>query len=234
MAAEVVKGAEPDTKFTAADLGYWMNHSVPILDSLMRSSGAYSAADRAAHIRVLSDHVLPNLGPRPSMAHTTCLLTKSGSPFQPSLNISSPEPQVRYCWEPLGARGGSESDPAAVEAAREVLSSLSKVFGFSSRWTNIFLSAFAPTIQEAKDVQSKLAGWLRSFTSTETEAPSIDRLPFVFVAFDLKGSNTSIKTYFNPKAKEIATGKACTETVFDILRNLEPSLDVASIDALAQ
>ncbi|KFH44067.1 Ent-kaurene oxidase-like protein [Hapsidospora chrysogenum ATCC 11550] len=226
--------AEPDTQSTAVDLDYWMNHSVPLLDSLMRSSAAYSPTDRAAHIRVLSDHVLPNLGPRPSMAHARSLLTKSGSPFQPSLNVSSREPQVRYCWEPLGAHGGSESDLSAVEAAREVLSSLSKAFGFSSRWINTFLSAFAPTMQEAKDVQTKLAGWLRSFTSAGTEASSVDRLPFVLIAFDLKGSNTSVKTYFNPKAKEIATGKPCTETVFDILRNLEPPLDVASIDALEQ
>ncbi|RYP42591.1 hypothetical protein DL767_000115 [Monosporascus sp. MG133] len=234
MATEVMRAIEQDSKSTAVDLDYWTHHCVPVLSSLLRSSGSYSPADQATHLRVLSDHVLPNLGPRPSMAHTRSLLTQSGSPFQPSINLSSCEPQVRYCWELLGVHGGSESDPSAVEAAREILSSLSKAFGFCSRWSDIFLSAFAPTPEEAKDVQVKLPEWLRSFTSADAEVTPIKRLPFVFVAFDLNGPKTSIKAYFNPKAKEIATGMPSTEMIWDILRNLEPSLDVASIDALAQ
>jgi DMATS type aromatic prenyltransferase len=234
MATEVVTALEHDSRSNAVDLDYWARHSVPFLSSLLKSAGSYSPTDHDAQLRFLSEHVIPNLGPRPSVAYTSSLLTQSGSPIQPSINVSSGKPQVRYCWELLGPRGGSDSDPFAVEAAREILSSFSTTFGFCTRWSDAWLSAFAPTPKEIQDVQVKLPKWLASFTSAETEVPLLKRLPFVFVAFDLKGPKTSMKAYFNPKAKEIATGTSATEMTWNVLRNLVPSLNAASIDVLAQ
>ncbi|GIK05236.1 aromatic prenyltransferase [Aspergillus viridinutans] len=234
MAIEVLNPLDHDSRSNAEDLDYWTHHCVPVLSSLLRSAESYLPADQDAQLRVLYEHVLPNLGPRPSVAHTRSFLTQSGSPFQPSINLSSGKPQVRYCWELLGHCGGSDSDPFAVEAAREILPSLSTAFGFCTRWTDAFISAFAPTPEEAKVTQAKLPKWLESFTSAASEVPPIKRLPFAFVAFDLKGPKTSIKAYFNPKAKEIATGTPATEMTWNVLRNLVPCINPASIDVLAQ
>lgn len=230
---EAVTAPARDSKH-AADLEYWTQHVVPIISSLLKSAGSYSPDDQDAHIRTLSEHVFPNLGPRPSMAHTRSFLTQTGSPLQPSINFSSGKPQVRYCWELLGAQGGSDGDPLAVEAAREILSYLSTAFGFSTRWSDAWLSAFAPTLEEAKSVQVKLPKWLASFTSAEEEVPALKRLPFAFVAFDLSGPKTSMKAYFNPKGKEIATGKPAADATWSTLRSLKPSLNTASIDILEQ
>ncbi|POR31661.1 Dimethylallyl tryptophan synthase [Tolypocladium paradoxum] len=216
------------------DLDYWTHHIVPILSSLLKSAGSYSPADQDAHIRALSEYVLPNLGPRPSVAHTRSFLTQTGSPFQPSINLNSEKPQVRYCWELLGPHGGSDSDPLGVEAAREILSYLSTAFGFCTRWSDAWLSAFAPTVEEAKELQVKLPRWLSSVIPAGAEVPSLKRLPFVFVAFDLSGPKTSIKAYFNPKAKEIVTGEPATDVTWNVLRSLTPSLNAASIDVLEQ
>jgi len=217
-----------------ADLDYWSRHAVPVLTSLLRSTESYSPADEEAQLRLLAEHVLPNLGPRPSMAHTCSLLTTGGSPFQPSLNLSAGKPIVRYCWELLGPQGGSDSDPFAVDAAREILSYLSKALGFSTRWSDVFLSAFAPTVEEARDAQAKLPKWLASKTSGEVDFSGLKRLPFSFVAFDLKGPKISTKVYFNPRPKEIATKMPVNDMIWNILRSLKPALNLEAISSIAR
>lgn len=225
---------EQTPRSDTVDLDYWARHAVPILASLLKSAESYSPADQDAHLRLLTDHVLPNLGPRPSAAHTGSLLTQSGSPFQPSLNLSAGKPIVRYCWELLGADGGSDTDPFAVDAAQKILFSLSKTLGFSTQWSDELLSAFAPTPEEAQDVRERLPKWLANFTSAEAGVPSLKRLPFSFVAFELKGSKTSTKAYFNPKIKEVATGVPANDMVWRVLRDLKPALNVESIDIVAK
>nr|BAM84051.1 aromatic prenyl transferase [Tolypocladium album] len=223
-----VTAPESDSK-SAAGRKYWTQLCTPILSSLLKSSGSYSAEEQETHIQNLSDYVIPNLGPRPSEAHTKSFLTQSGSPFQPSVNFSSKKTQVRYCWELLGPQGGSDSDPLAVEAAQDILSQLCKAFGYSTRWSDTWLSAFAPTLEEAKSVREMLPKWIATFTGG-AELPALKRVPFVFVAFDLDGAKTSMKAYYNPKGKEIATGKPASDLTWKVLRSLTPALSSTAID----
>ncbi|KAL7626882.1 hypothetical protein AAE478_003656 [Parahypoxylon ruwenzoriense] len=226
----VSQNSKPDP----VDARYWTGHCVPPLISLMKSVGSYSAVDQEAQLRILSEHVLPNLGPRPSIATSPSFLTQSGSPFQLSLNTSSFDNCVRYCWEMLGRNGGTDSDPLAIQAARTIMASLSVTFGFTSKWSDVLLSAFAIDRNEAQDVITRLPEWLENFVPRGVKAAPLERIPFAFAAFDLKGGNASVKLYVNPKAKEIATGVPAASTVWDILRKLTPSFNPTAIDMLEQ
>nr|AGN73100.1 aromatic prenyl transferase-like protein [Epichloe aotearoae] len=234
MATELLTTQTQNATSDPRDVEYWSRHCKPVLKSLLKSAGSYSEDEQEAQLRLLCDHVLPNLGPRPSRAPYPSFITQTGSPFQPQINISNNKPRIRYCWEPLGPRGGSESDPYGVEAAREIVSSLSKSFGFYSQWNDTFVDAFAPSPEQVRDVQEKLPKWLAKQMPPGVEPPLVRRLPFSFIAFELKDAKASIKTYFNPKAKELATGIPATEITWSALRNLKPSLNPASIDAVAK
>ncbi|KAI0600759.1 tryptophan dimethylallyltransferase-domain-containing protein [Biscogniauxia sp. FL1348] len=216
------------------DFRYWTSHCVPPLISLMRSAGSYSNTDQEAQLRILSEHVLPNLGPRPSLANSPSLLTQSGSPIQLSLNTSSLDNCVRYCWEMLGRDGGTDSDPLAIEAAKTITSTLSLAFGFTRKWSNALLSAFAVDRNEAHDVVTRLPEWLTNFVPKGETAAPLKRIPFAFAAFDLKSANASVKLYVNPKAKEIVTGVPTTSTLWAVLRTLIPPLNSTAIDILEQ
>lgn len=75
--------------------------------------------------------------------------------------------------------------------------------------------------------------WLKSF-GPDVQLPEIKRFQFCFVAFDLKGPKTSVKTYISPKVKAMATGISGTEITWNILRNLVPSFNPVLIDTLGQ
>ncbi|KAI1082127.1 P450 monooxygenase [Whalleya microplaca] len=221
-----------NSKLDPVNSRYWTSHCVPPLISLMKSSGSYSDADQEAQLRILAEHVIPNLGPSPSMATSPSLLTQSGSPFQLSLNTSSSGNRVRYCWEMLGYNGGTDSDPLAIQAARTIVASLSITFGFTNKWSDVLLSAFAISRNEAQDVIARLPEWLENFVPRGVKAAPLRRIPFALIAFDLKGASASVKLYINPKAKEIVTGVPAASTVWGILRTLAPSFNRTAIDML--
>lgn len=234
MATSVITLSQHEINSESPDCEYWARHTTPVLKSLMRSTGSYSDENIEAQVRLLSDYVIPNLGPRPSKAHTTSYLTQSGSPFQPNVNFSSDKPLFRYCWEVLGRSGGSETDPFAVDATHEILHSLSTSLGFSTKWTDTLQAQLAPSREEAKVVQAELPRWLQSFTGTDVEIPGFTRVPFCFVAFDTKESDVAVKAYFNPKSKEIATGTSSNQLALQALRKLEPALKTNTITIMEQ
>ncbi|ODA80715.1 hypothetical protein RJ55_03674 [Drechmeria coniospora] len=125
-----------------------------VLRSLLRSTGSYSSEEQDAQVQFLTKHVLPNLGPRPSVAYTKSFLTKSGSPIQLSVNLSARKPLVRYCWEILGPQGGSESDPFAIEAAKNIISHFADTLGFMKPPKSLPL-AFAAFDLKGDQVSSK-------------------------------------------------------------------------------
>nr|ACD43369.1 nonfunctional LtmF [Epichloe festucae] len=82
-----LNGLDPATR--ALDILYWKNHCIKQLESLLCAADSYSTADKAAQLRILSESVLPNLGPRPSKAIGPSYLTQSGSLIQLSLSTTS-------------------------------------------------------------------------------------------------------------------------------------------------
>ncbi|RDA85058.1 hypothetical protein CP532_3129 [Ophiocordyceps camponoti-leonardi (nom. inval.)] len=225
--------ADNDNISSSVDIAYWERNLAPVLSSLMKSAGTYSADEQEAQLRLLSEHVLPRLGPRLSAAHTTSFLTQNDSPLQPQMNFRPGKSTVRYCWEPLGAQGGSDSDPFAIDAAREALQHLSTTFHLCTEWSDALYSAFAPTMEEVRKVQEVLPKWLASF-GPPSDIPPPKRFPFSMIGMDMEGSRVGIKAYFNPKNKEFATGKPATDLAWETLRKLKPGLEPAAIDTVSQ
>lgn len=231
MATQTVTVLGQDVTADSLDMKYWSDNFIPPVKSLLEATEAYSPSEQEAQLRILKEVVLPNLGPRPSKAVGPSHLTQSGSPLQLSLNASSNN-CVRYCWEMLGASGGHGRDPLAIQAARDIVASVSAKFGFSTKWSNALLSAFAVKPDEAQHIIDMLPQWLQSFVPEGVEAAPLKRIPFALTAFDLKGSNISMKLYVNPKAKEIITGTPAAGEVWKILRTLTPAFKPEAIDML--
>ncbi|KAF5125089.1 Indole diterpene prenyltransferase ltmF [Metarhizium anisopliae] len=231
MATQTVTVLGQDVTADSMDMKYWSDNFIPPVKSLLEATEAYSPSEQEAQLRILKEVVLPNLGPRPSKAVGPSHLTQSGSPLQLSLNASSNN-CVRYCWEMLGASGGHGRDPLAIQAARDIVASVSAKFGFSTKWSSALLSAFAVKPDEAQHIIDMLPQWLQSFVPEGVEAAPLKRIPFALTAFDLKGSNISMKLYVNPKAKEIITGTPAAGEVWKILRTLTPAFKPEAIDML--
>ncbi|KYK60559.1 aromatic prenyl transferase [Drechmeria coniospora] len=219
---------------SAADLEYWTAHAVPVLRSLLRSTGSYSSEEQDAQVQFLTKHVLPNLGPRPSVAYTKSFLTKSGSPIQLSVNLSARKPLVRYCWEILGPQGGSESDPFAIEAAKNIISHFADTLGFSTQWSDVLMKSFALTPEEQAGGLLAMERWMAKCIPADAPVKPPKSLPLAFAAFDLKGDQVSSKTYFNPKVKEIVTGASVNELTWAVLRDLKPALHPEAIDLVQE
>ncbi|KID89001.1 aromatic prenyl transferase, partial [Metarhizium majus ARSEF 297] len=187
--------ADQTRPVTSLDLGFWMRHSISPLIALLRAAG-YSAADQGEHIRILCEHVLPNIGPRPTATH------------------------------PIKAR--------LQTAVRR--SSLASIFALESRrrWSDRLLEAFTPTAEEAKRSQENLQKWIASLLPPALETKPVSRLPFAAFAFDLDGPRALPKLYVNPKVKEIGSGSSTNETIWNLLRNLEPPINSKAVDAISE
>ncbi|KAK7955215.1 Indole diterpene prenyltransferase ltmF [Apiospora saccharicola] len=212
---------------------YWTEHCTLTIGRLMKSTGSYSKEDVQAQLRFLGEHVAPHLGPVPSQAavygHGPSLLTQTGSPLMPNLNISRAKAKVRYTVEILGSPGESENDPLAIGAARRILPTLTAEAGLSTAWMDPLLEALSLTKEECATVSERLPEWLASICN---DPPAITRLPFCFVAFDLEGPAREMKAYFNLKPKQLATGIPMSRTAFDVIRKLEQLNNPAGLEAL--
>lgn len=219
-----------DNKPDKLDIEYWTRHTVPYLSSLISTAG-YSSAEQEAQLSILIQHVIPYLGPRPSKANTTSFASLgNGSPFQPQINISSQKPFVRYIWEPLGPHGASDRDPWAIKVGHEAISHISKVFGFSTQWIDKVISAYTPEPEDCQKLNTALSRWFRE--RFNLPAAPFKRIPFTFVAFDLKGSSAAVKVYINPAIMEISKGISGTKIALDTLRTLKPSFKSTALDAI--
>ncbi|EFY87829.1 aromatic prenyl transferase [Metarhizium acridum CQMa 102] len=201
---------------TSLDLGFWMRHSISPILAFLRAAGAYSAADQGEHIRILCDHILPNIGPRPTASHPIkSSLTNSGSPIEISLNLRSGKPSVRYCAEILGSAWPDDADIYAVETVQKCLTSLCAELGLSRRWSDELLEAFIPTAEEAKRSQENVQQWMTSLLPPGLETKPVSRLPFAAFALDLDG----------PRARP---------KLFLLEGVVSPSIDMLSIDLVKE
>ncbi|UNI24540.1 hypothetical protein JDV02_010276 [Purpureocillium takamizusanense] len=228
---------------SATDLSYWNRRCIPMMSSLLKSCGVYSASDQEAQLRFLQEFVLPNLGPHPSGSGTQipCMLTFSGFPLQPSINLSgSGVAKLRYAFEPLDILSGTAADPAALGPSQRLLAALVSHLGVWPGWIEAFITAFHPTLEGSRQIQAKVLEYFqRNLASSNGEAriqlPNKQpRLYSCFIAFDLEGPSQAMKVYFNPKTKEAETGLPSCQYTFQVLRTLERFENSTAVDMLEQ
>ncbi|KAF6836986.1 tryptophan dimethylallyltransferase [Colletotrichum plurivorum] len=202
-----------------SDQDYWTIRCAETLDGLMRAAGSYTPAQRAAHLQLLAEIIVPSLGPNPAAAPTKPLLTADGSLFEPSWNITdSGSSSIRFSFEPLGRNGGTASDPFAQKIVHAILPALRMVsHGVDMRWFEQFMSALFLNETETKAVLQKL--------------PKGTRAPTSFLAFDLDGFKAVFKAYFFPVLKHIATGASTESVTFNSIRSLSPGGELLKTSA---
>ncbi|KHN93999.1 aromatic prenyl transferase [Metarhizium album ARSEF 1941] len=228
--------AEQASTTNSLDQRYWLRHTVPPLLALLRAAGTYTAADQGEHVRLLCDHVVPNLGRRPTESRpNNSSLTHSGFPVELSLNLNAGKPKVRFSCEFLGPKFPRDDDDTyAVGALRQCLTSLSEELGFSTKWAEAFLDVLAPTPEEATVAQEKLQQWQTSLLPPGAVPKPASRLPFSGLAFDLVGSQARGKLYLSPQVKGLGSAKSMTETLWGVLRRLEPPMSDKAITAISE
>nr|AFO85404.1 multifunctional aromatic prenyl transferase [Epichloe festucae] len=227
---------------SSVDVDYWTRRCVPIIGSLLKSCRVYSEAERETQLRFLQEHVLPNLGPRPSSpgSQIQSMATFSGFPLQPSINLSgSGQAKVRYTFEPLDSLSGTEVDPFALAPAQRVLEKLSTLLGVWPGWIDALIAAYHPTREEVEQIHPNLHEYLRGVLVRTTgrqdvQVPPMPRMWVCFVALDLEGASQALKVYFDPKIKEAVTGIPSCKYTCQILRTVDRFGNAKAVDMLEQ
>ncbi|KAM0547282.1 hypothetical protein ACHAPJ_010417 [Fusarium lateritium] len=183
-------------------IAFWTNHTKPVLTSLLKFVGNYTPEQQASHLKFLDDYIIPSMGRAPEKSRARSLLTPNGSPFEASLNCSdSGKSYVRFCYEPVfpGSDGVTENPiPKIAEAV-----------GADLRWFNQFADEFFPSEEDTVILAEKMP-------------KDTIRIPKVFLAFDLKEDTRSMKAYFYPVIKWMASKQKSDRASFGLIRRLEP------------
>ncbi|OHX01236.1 aromatic prenyltransferase [Colletotrichum incanum] len=190
---------------------WWWDRCAPLLISLLNSAESYTAEEKADHLRVFRDVVVPSFGIPTPKAKVMPLLTYDGSTFEPSWNFTKVDDGViRYTFEPLGDTAGSDEDPFAGEIGRSMIPILSQVSSdVDLRWYEQVVSAWFVTPEEAVAARQNLP-------------PHVKRIPQLFLAYDMKRSKRILKAYLFPVLKHFATGITTSDLVFDMIPKLQP------------
>ncbi|KAL9093998.1 MAG: hypothetical protein Q9165_003668 [Trypethelium subeluteriae] len=195
------------TEVSASDarkdgVAFWTRHTKPVLASLLKAVGSYTAEQQASHIRFLEEYIIPTMGRAPEKSRARSLLTPNGSPFETSLNHSdNGKSSVRFCYEPVfpGSDGVTENPILAI--AEKV--------GADLRWFNQFAAEFFPSDEDDAIL-------------SEMMPKDTIHIPKVFLAFDLKEDKRTMKAYFYPVIKYMTSKINSDRTSFDLIRRLDP------------
>jgi len=191
-------------------IAFWSEYCLPVMSTLLKGAGSYSPEQQKSHLQFLKDHIIPNMGPPPTKTHPKFLLTPTGSPFEASINLSDTgKPCVRFNFDPqLPAHDSPDIDSP--------LPAISSAVRADMHWFTQFTSAFCLTSSESESIKSKMP-------------PETAHIPQCFLAFDLDGSERSIKAYFSPILKHMVTGNESDAACVDMIKRLDPDL-VPAID----
>lgn len=192
------------------DHRWWWHRTAPLLATLLRSAGSYTPAQQVDHMRAYRDAVIPTYGPPTPQAKTKPLLTMDGSPFEPSWNFQNDGTVVRYSFEPLLPNDDPDNPfpgdkvPTLLPLLRFVASNTDTTW-FEQVWGRWFVSGK----DEVAEAKSRLP-------------PHKARVPQIFLAFDMKGSQRLLKVYLFPVLKHLATGVSTEQLTWDAIRGLKP------------
>ncbi|PGH04559.1 hypothetical protein GX51_03390 [Blastomyces parvus] len=181
---------------------FWSKHCTPVLSSLLRNVGSYTEEQQKSHIWFLENYIIPHMGPPPDKTYPRSLLTPNGAPFETSINFSnSGRACVRFTFEPLMPERGTLSETPIPIIAEAVKADM--------RWFKQFAAEYFPSEEEREVIRGKMP-------------PDTARIPRCFLAFDLNGGNISMKAYFSPMMKHMATGVDSDKATVNLLKRLDP------------
>ncbi|EMR67034.1 putative aromatic prenyltransferase protein [Eutypa lata UCREL1] len=145
--------------------------------------------------------------PAPDKTRSASLLAANGSPFETSINFSGAgKPCLRFIFEPLMPGRGTLSESPIPRIAEAV--------GADTRWLEQFAPEYFLANEEVEGVKDKFAS-------------NTARIPRCYLAFDLIGDKRSMKAYFSPVLKNMASGRNTDEITLNLIKRLDPSFGPA-------
>ncbi|KAL0931113.1 aromatic prenyltransferase (TdiB protein) [Colletotrichum truncatum] len=197
---------------TNSDHRFWWDHFAPFMLSWLNASGCYSDSDIAGHLTILRDVVIPSFGPPSVVQHA---LKPAGSPFEMSWKFTPKGSSIRYIFQPMGARAGTEEDPfGSSNLDDEVLPLVEKHSpDVDLRWFRQFRDAWMMHRHHADAAAAKEA--MKQHADVKIPCQ-------VFLGYDLEGSRALFKAYFLPVFKHFATGRSTDDLAVETIRGLEP------------
>lgn len=198
---------------------FWWRLCRPAMAGFLRQAGGYTASQEESHLRFFREHCAPWMGTVPTghMAH------EAVAPVEMSINyVSSRDNGVlRFQMEPFTAVAGPHTqadDPSGKKAVVAMLQSFQHVLrDVDLTWTWQLVDKFMVTAPEE-------VARLRDAEKTSLPPPLnlYQRTPQFNFAFDLSPDERSMKTYFLPLARSLATERSALEHCLDAVRALEP------------
>ncbi|RYP64706.1 hypothetical protein DL771_008663 [Monosporascus sp. 5C6A] len=197
-----------------SDDAYWSAQYLPVLSSLLENAGTYTPEDRASHLRFIEDHVIPNVGARPTSLDAVYVVSHFGSStFEASINLNDKgKPCVRFTFEPHGPLANSAAataPPTQGYPYKQVLSIADAVRADLRWFDELAAEFFLSSEQEVAAVKAMMP-------------PNLARVPQYYIALDLNGGQRQMKVYFCPLIKQMTTGINSDEATFNVLNRLNP------------
>lgn len=202
----------------SSSVKYWWEKTGPLLSALLLKAD-YPLNNHDEILLFYHTYLLPLLGPRPHPQNEDCpstlnapwrsSITDDFSPLEPSWNVQGDRSTIRLSIEPIGLHAGTAQDPfnqaISVECMRKFAASMSFV---DLVFFEHFVSQFYIPDDEAAGVQAKIS--------------ACENTSQFFIAFDFEYSRWSVKAYFFPVLKALATGESNARVVSNSIRSLAP------------
>ncbi|KAK8133238.1 tryptophan dimethylallyltransferase domain-containing protein [Apiospora kogelbergensis] len=205
-----------------ADAKFWFQICGPALAGMMDFAGTYSPEEKKGNLRFFAEQVCPWIGPRPARSSdqdTSGSPYEASTPVEMSVNFSSTrKPIVRFQLEPTRVTKGqhvASEEPLVIDGLLKVLESTESLPGVNLNLVRQLLQSMVPS--ERQDIATLNA----AVRDGRLPAP-LDHVTHLQVAFDLDGTKRSMKTYYNPMAMQLATGKNIRDVAFNAIEGLQP------------
>ncbi|KAG5924168.1 hypothetical protein E4U42_004734 [Claviceps africana] len=185
----------------------WWHSTAPMFAALLHTAG-YHVHDQYRHLGIFKKHIIPYLGPYPAQGRQTwaSVLTRYGIPFELSLNCL--DSVVRYTYEPINERTGTDDDPHNAMAILESIQRLVQIQpGIDLAWFSYFKNELVLSASESASFERNGSAKLPIRTQNK-------------LALDLKGNQFALKVYFYPQVKAAATGVSAHDLIFGSVAKL--------------
>nr|AET79202.1 dimethylallyl tryptophan synthase [Claviceps paspali] len=179
----------------------WWHSTAPMFCSVLQMAG-YHVHDQYRHMGIFKKHIIPFLGVYPveDKARWLSILTRYGIPFELSLNCS--DSVVRYTYEPITEATGTDKDPYNTLAILEGIQKLVQIQpGIDLAWFSHFKHELTLDRKESESLTKSGLADGQIWTQNK-------------LALDLRGKHFSLKAYFYPELKSVATSTSTHDLIF--------------------
>lgn len=183
--------------------------TAPLVRTLLLHA-RHDHAQAESQLHFLRDVVVKHMGPRPlpsGLPGWKSFCTDDFTPFEPSVNFDQTKTTVRYSFEPISKDAGSPADPFNQNQVSLAMDAIGKCQpGLGMEIFNHFKNACFLNEQEESTARDLV--------------PDGEHMTQSFLGLDLEGSAVSVKAYFFPILKALATGRTNQSVLFEAVEAL--------------